>query len=53
MKVKVKVGYLDRAGLHKKGDIVEVKSLDPNLHGEIVEEKKVEEKKPKASAKKK
>lgn len=43
MKVKVKSGYFDDKGLHKKGDIVEVKKLNPLFH--IPVEPKIEEKK--------
>lgn len=32
MKAKVKSAYFDNAGLHVKGDIVEVKEMDPALH---------------------
>lgn len=60
MKAKVILGYIDDNGIHKKGDIVDVKQINPNHHKPlakvvIVEKKKVEEpaKKPaKASTKK-
>lgn len=48
MKAKVKTAYFDTC-LRQKGEIVEVKNLDPILH-EAIEEKKVVE--PKKATKK-
>lgn len=39
MKVRVKRVFFDDNGLHKVGDIVEVKKIDDNLM-EVIEEKK-------------
>lgn len=39
MKVRVKVAFYDDNGIHRVGDIVEVKAFDEN-HMELVEEKK-------------
>ena len=41
MKAVVKVAYFDNSGLHKAGEVVEVKKLNPYLVA--TEEKKVEE----------
>ena len=41
MKAVVKVAYFDNSGLHKAGEVVEVKKLNPYLV--VTEEKKVEE----------
>ena len=41
MKAVVKVAYFDNSGLHKAGEVVEVKKLNPYLIA--TEEKKVEE----------
>lgn len=38
MKVKVKIPFYDDTGIHKKGDIVDVKVFDENLM-ELVEDK--------------
>lgn len=60
MIARVKSSYVDRNGLHQKNEIVDVTKIDPILHEPlfeetgVVEEKKVEEKKPvKASRAKK
>lgn len=60
MIARVKSSYVDRNGLHQKNEIVDVAKIDPILHEPlfeetgVVEEKKVEEKKPvKASRAKK
>lgn len=42
MKVKVKAPFFDANGIHKVGEIVEVKEFRPELM-ELVEEKKVKE----------
>ena len=42
MKVKVKSPFFDANGIHKVGEIVEVKEFRPELM-ELVEEKKVKE----------
>lgn len=42
MKVKVKSPFFDAKGIHKVGEIVEVKEFRPTLM-ELIEEKKVEE----------
>jgi hypothetical protein len=39
MKIKVKAPFFDENGIHKKGDIVDVKSFRPE-YMELVEEKK-------------
>lgn len=41
MKAVVKVAYFDNSGLHKAGEVVEVKKLNPYLMA--TEEEKVEE----------
>ncbi len=41
MRAVVKVAYFDNSGLHKAGEVVEVKKLNPYLVA--TEEKKVEE----------
>lgn len=42
MKVKVKAPFFDANGIHKVGEIVDVKEFRPELM-ELVEEKKVKE----------
>lgn len=42
MKVKVKAPFFDEKGIHKAGEIVEVKEFRPELM-ELIEEKKVKE----------
>lgn len=42
MKVKAKAPFFDERGLHRKGDIVDVRVFRPELM-EMVEEKKAEE----------
>lgn len=42
MKVKVKSPFFDAKGIHKRGEIVEVKEFRPE-YMELVEEKKVKE----------
>lgn len=45
IKAKVKSGYVDGKGVHKRGDFVEVTKLDPYLHipvAQPIEEKKEE-----------
>lgn len=42
MKVKAKAPFFDEKGLHRRGDIVDVKTFRPELM-ELVEEKKVKE----------
>lgn len=44
MKVIAKTVFFDDSGLHKKGDIVEVKKFDASRMVELAEEKKVEKK---------
>ena len=39
MKIKVKAPFFDENGIHKKGDIVDVKSFRPE-YMELIEEKK-------------
>ena len=39
MKVKVKAPFFDENGIHKRGDIVDVKSFRPE-YMELIEEKK-------------
>lgn len=39
MKIKVKAPFFDENGIHKRGDIVDVKSFRPE-YMELVEEKK-------------
>lgn len=39
MKIKVKAPFFDENGIHKRGDIVEVKSFRPE-YMELIEEKK-------------
>lgn len=51
MKVRAKAPWIDETGLHKKGDIVEVKRFDPILM-DMVDEPKTETKK-KTTTKKK
>lgn len=41
MKVKVKAPFFDERGLHKPGEIVDVKELNPIYHDPVIEEKKV------------
>ena len=41
MKVKVKAPFFDENGIHKKGDICDVKNFRPD-YMELVEEKKTE-----------
>lgn len=41
MKVKVKAPFFDENGIHKKGEIAEVKNFRPE-YMELVEEKKTE-----------
>lgn len=41
MKVKVKAPFFDERGIHKTGEIVDVKEINPIYHEPIVEEKKV------------
>lgn len=57
MKAKVKVGYVDGTGVHKKGDVVDVEKVNPYFHSPIakvvIEKKEEPKKKPaKASTKK-
>lgn len=52
MKIKAKAPFFDDKGLHKKGDIVEVKSFNPILHEMIVDEEKIVEKKVETATKK-
>ena len=44
MKVKVKAPFFDERGIHKIGDIVDVKELNPVYHELIIDEKKAEKK---------
>lgn len=46
MKVKVKSPWVDRKGLHKKGDIVEIETaaFNPILMAEIAESKVIKKK---------
>ena len=41
MKVKVKSPFFDERGLHKPGEIVDVKEFNPIFHEPVIEEKKV------------
>ena len=50
MKVKVKAPFFDERGIHKIGDIVDVKELNPVYHELIIDEKKAEKKVEKAVA---
>lgn len=43
MKVRVKLAFFDDNGVHKKGEIVEVKTFQPDRMEMIVEEKKKKE----------
>ena len=45
MKVRVKTPFFDDNGVHKKGEIVEVKSFSPDRMEHLEEEKKAEPKK--------
>ena len=45
MKVRVKTPFFDDNGVHKKGEIVEVKSFNPDRMEHLEEEKKAEPKK--------
>lgn len=40
MKVKVKAPFFDDRGIHKVGEIVEVKDFNPLYHEPVAEEKK-------------
>lgn len=52
MKVKIKSAYLDKDGLHKKGDVLDVDIFDPFLMVALEEEEpKLEEEEPKEEAK--
>lgn len=51
MKVKVKSPFFDERGIHKIGDIVEVKEFNPIFHEPVVDEKKTEKKVETADAK--
>lgn len=42
MKVKVKAPFFDEKGIHKRGDIVDVKTFRPEYMELIVEEEKTE-----------
>lgn len=46
MKIKVKAPFFDENGIHKKGEICEVKQFNP-IYMELVTEKVTEEKKEK------
>ena len=48
MKVKVKAPFFDERGIHKIGDIVDVKEFNPVYHELIIDEKKAEKKVEKA-----
>ena len=50
MKVKVKAPFFDERGIHKIGDIVDVKEFNPVYHELIIDEKKAEKKVEKAVA---
>lgn len=52
MKVKIKSAYLDKDGLHKKGDVLDVDIFDPLLMIALEEDKPKEEAKPKTTTKK-
>lgn len=41
MKAKVKSPFFDERGLHKPGEIVDVKEINPIYHEPVIEEKKV------------
>ena len=53
MKVKIKSAYLDKDGLHKKGDVLDVDIFDPFLMIALEEDepKELEEDEPKEEAK--
>lgn len=53
MKVKVKSAWLDADGIHKKGDVLEVKDFNPLLMIALEEEKPKAEEKPKTTKKSK
>lgn len=50
MKVRVKAPFFDDNGIHKKGEITEVKKFDPYLM-ELIVEKVEKEEKPKKTKK--
>lgn len=37
MKVRVKAAYFDDAGIHSKGEVLEVKTFDPLVHETVQE----------------
>lgn len=53
MKVKIKAAFLDKDGIHKKGDVLDVKTFDPVYMTAIDEPEKVEDVKPKTTKKSK
>lgn len=53
MKVRVKTPFFDDNGLHKRGDVIEVKKFNPDRMELVPEEKGKKTEPKKASAKKK
>jgi len=53
MKVKVKAAFLDKDGIHKKGDVLDVNHFDPFLMIALEEDEPKEEAKPKTTKKSK
>lgn len=46
MKAKVKKPYFDNKGLHRVGDVVDVKTIDPNFMDEVKENVNESKKRP-------
>ena len=53
MKVKVKSAWLDKDGIHKKGDVLEVEDFNPLLMIALEDETPKAEEKPKTTKKSK
>lgn len=53
MKVKIKAAFLDKDGIHKKGDVLDVDIFDPFLMDALEEDAPKEEAKPKTTKKSK
>ena len=52
MKVKVKAPFFDARGIHKVGEVVDVKYFNPLYHELVLDEKKVKEEKVETADKK-